>query len=57
MDYPFIILADAANKVTAMLLADEADMGVRSTQPGEIVYRYHSPVAIGATLPSDVALV
>ncbi|WP_175888329.1 hypothetical protein [Burkholderia contaminans] len=53
MDYPFIILADAANTVTAMLLVDEADMGVRSTQPGETAYRYHSPVAVGSTLPAD----
>ncbi|MBU9680898.1 hypothetical protein KTF37_29040 [Burkholderia multivorans] len=53
MDYPIIILADAANTVTAMLLVDEADMGVRSTQLGETAYRYHSPVAIGATLPAD----
>lgn len=53
MDFPFIILADAANTVTALLLVDEADMGVRSTQPGETAYRHHSPVVVGSTLPAD----
>ncbi|WP_177313296.1 hypothetical protein [Burkholderia ubonensis] len=56
MDYPFIILADAINTVTAMLLVDEADMSVRSAQSGEIAYRYHSPVAVGSTVPADAVL-
>ncbi|WP_259675018.1 hypothetical protein [Burkholderia pseudomallei] len=57
MDYPFFILADATNTVTATLLADETCMGFRSTQPGETAYRYHSVVAVGSTLPTDAVQV